>query len=442
MGLFTKQSAITSQIDVIVNLSSISNWEAVAALCETVNSKDDGAKEAGKALRKKLRLGRPQQQMNAITLIQAMVDGCGSKFKAQLATAKFAEDIEAVVVADATDVNVKIRLMERLEAWATTFSADPGLAVIPQLYYQLVKNNTPRSQTSSRGGPPSPPRAPITPEQQMRQMAQDIELARNNAHMLIEAVSFADPELEAIEENELIREFHSKCQTLQRGIQQYLSEMTEAATPNEQWLTSLLACNQELVQAFTAYNQMMERQHLSKVTKASELVDVVPKRTGDASPNGQHNPNEDLMSFVDNTGVNQGAGVGNGVSNGHTYSNGNGVANGNGKSAVSPPATKQETDPFGDTPYFVTGPADVAAAVKMGKRTDNQDKIFDASAYFRQQQLEQEQLQALKEQQRLLHLEQQQQQQQEEQGQHELLPQTSSGSSQPVASSIPVPALP
>lgn len=39
----------------------------------------------------------------------------------------------------------------------------------------------------------------------MRQMAQDIELARNNAHMLIEAVSFADPELEAIEENELIK---------------------------------------------------------------------------------------------------------------------------------------------------------------------------------------------------------------------------------------------
>lgn len=39
----------------------------------------------------------------------------------------------------------------------------------------------------------------------MRQMAQDIELARNNAHMLIEAVSFADPDLEAIEENELIQ---------------------------------------------------------------------------------------------------------------------------------------------------------------------------------------------------------------------------------------------
>ncbi|KAG0300165.1 putative actin patch assembly and actin polymerization protein [Dissophora globulifera] len=417
MGLFSKHSVIGSQIDAITGQASISNWEAVSTLCEAVNVKEDGAKEAAKALRKKLRLGRPQQQMNAITLIQAMIDGCGSKFKeagcshvssvivpiiltAQLATAKFAEDIEAVVIADATDANVKIRLMERLDDWAAVFSTDPGLVAIPQLYHNLIKSNTPRSPNASRQSAPSPPRAPITPEQQMRQMAQDIELARNNAHMLIEAVSFADPELEAIEENELIQEFHSKCLSLQRGIQQYLSEMTESANPNEQWLTSLLACNQELVQAFTAYNQMMERQHLSKVTKASELTDVVSNRSRETSPNSQHGPTNDLMSFQESDGL----GVGTG--NGYVHSNGNG----NGKSVShngSHAASPIVADPFADEPYFVTGSADVAAAVKMGKRPDNQDKIFDASAYFRQQQLEQEQLEALKNEQKMLHEQQQ-----------------------------------
>ncbi|KFH67406.1 hypothetical protein MVEG_06139 [Podila verticillata NRRL 6337] len=405
MGLFSKQTAITSQIDTITSLAAITQWDAVAALCETVNAKDDGAKEAGKALRKKLRFGRPQQQMNALTLIQAMVDGCGSKFKAQLATAKFAEDIEAVVISDATDANVKIRLMERLADWADKFVGDPGLAIIPQLYYSLVRNNTPRQLQHSRGDAPSPPRAPITPEQQMRQMAQDIELARNNAHMLTEAVSFADPDLEAIEENELIQEFHSKCQTLQRGIQQYLSEMTESANPNEQWLTSLLACNQELVQAFTAYNQMMERQHLSKVTKASQN-DIPATQPTDTKPN------QDLISFGDGAGVGVGQGHGNGYveSNGQgngnlngKHTNGTPVSNGKGSTAVLSQPAK---DPFADEPYYVTGAAEVATAVKMGKRPDNQDKIFDASAYFKQQQLEQEQLQILKDQQKALHLEQ------------------------------------
>ncbi|KAF9582798.1 TOM1-like protein 2 [Lunasporangiospora selenospora] len=410
MGLFSKQTAISSQIDVITNLASITQWEQVTALCDAVNAKDDGAKEAAKALRKKLRLGKPQQQMNAITLIQAMVEGCGSRFKAQLATDKFVEDIRAVALSESTDVNVKICLMERLEGWADAFVSDPGLAIIPQLYQALCRNNTPRSANGARSGPPSPPRAPLTPEQRMRQMAQDIELARNNAHMLVEAVSFADPEVEAVEENELIKEFHSKCLTLQRGIQQYLSEMTESPDFSEQWLTSLLACNQELVQAFTAYNQMMERQHLARVTKASQLTDA-PRS------NGKQNPApEDLISF------NDGAGVGN-----RTYQSNGGnhvlptstttaavpqttsvlasppVLTGNHNGGIT--ATESSADPFGDpTPYFVSGPNDAPSAVKLGKRTENNDMIFDASSYIRQQQAEQEQLAMLKEQQRQLHL--------------------------------------
>ncbi|KAG0012537.1 putative actin patch assembly and actin polymerization protein [Entomortierella chlamydospora] len=449
MRLFAKTSAITNQVDAITSLASITNWEEVSSLCEAVNAKEDGAKEAAKALRKKLRLGRPQQQMNAITLIQAMVDGCGSKFKGKcledgasmdtsnfitshLATTKFAEDIEAVIIADATDANVKIRLMERLEDWSATFATDPGLAIIPQLYYALVKNNSPRTQSNGRSSQQRAPQplAPMTEEQKLRQMAQDIELARNNAHMLIEAVSFADPETEAVEENELIKEFHSKCQTLQRGIQQYLSEMTESATPNEQWLTSLLACNQELVQAFTAYDQMMERQHLSKVTKVSEMTDIVPARAHPSAPKAPFDPNQDLMSFNDGVG----AGVGNGAGNGYGHSNGNGNSVGEGKrvspnhnGATNPAiAPVSAPDPFADEPYFTAGPADIAAAVKMGKRTDNQDNVFDASAFFRQQQIEQEQLEALKNSQRALY-----------EQQH-----SGSGSSQAASSTIPVSSIP
>ncbi|KAF9104013.1 hypothetical protein BGX27_010272 [Mortierella sp. AM989] len=345
-----------------------------------------------------------------------MVDGCGSKFKGKWAV---------------TDVNVKIRLMERLEDWSVTFATDPGLAIIPQLYYTLVKNNTPRSQSNGRNGSGQPrvPQAPMSEEQQLRQIAQDIELARNNAHMLTEAVSFADPETEAIEENELIKEFHSKCQTLQRGIQQYLSEMTESATPNEQWITSLLACNQELVQAFTAYDQMMERQHLNKVSRVSEMVDVVPTRSLEAPPTNPFNPNQDLMSFNDGDGV----GVGNGAGNGYAHSNGNNISPGNGKRAspnyngATNPVTSpiSPADPFTDEPFFTTGPADVSAAVKMGKRTDNQDKVFDASAFFKQQQLEQEQLQTLKNNQRALY------------EQH-----NGTGSSQAASSTIPVSPIP
>lgn len=173
--------------------------------------------------------------------------------------------------------------------------------------------------------------------------------------------------------------------------------MTESSNPNEQWLSkaeakymsvqtslacpcvllilfrhghdpsiaSLLACNQELVQAFTAYNQMMERQHLSKVTKASQNDIPVTQPT-------DTKPNQDLISFGDGAGVGVGQGIGNGFgdSNGHSngnhngkYTNGGPVSNGKG----STPAASQPTkDPFADEPYYVAGAAEVATAVKMG----------------------------------------------------------------------------
>ncbi|KAF9162580.1 putative actin patch assembly and actin polymerization protein [Actinomortierella ambigua] len=455
MGLFTKQTQITTSIEVITGQKVISDWSAVALLCEQVNAKDDGAKEAAKALRKKLRQGRPQQQMNAISVIQAMINGCGSKFKAQVSCAKFAEDIEAVAVSESTDVNVKIQLMESLEEWAAVFSTEPGLTIIPQLYNSLIRTNTPRRRNDSPNANSPPQTRLMTPEQRMRQMSQDIELARNNAHMLTEAVSFCDPDTEAIEENELIKEFYAKCITLQRGIQHYLSEMTESANPDEEWLTSLLACNQELVQAFTVYNQMMERQQLQRITRASAIATgVVPTASGTTAVEGKRrSPSPEHVGGA-YAGVGGGAaGAGYALSNGHS----------NGQQTASPTTTITTTttaatttttatpqsyqsraqtpptqpyhqqhsqhqqaqvvpssqhdvavadeNPFADEPYYVTGPPapttttttktndPVSAAVKMGKRTDNQDKVFDASAYFRQQQLEQAQIQLVKEEQ-------------------------------------------
>lgn len=128
---------------------------------------------------------------------------------------------------------------------------------------------------------------------------------------------------------------------------------------------SLLACNQELVQAFTAYNQMMERQHLNKVTKASQN-DIPATQPTDTKLT------QDLLSFGDGAGVGVGQGHGNGYVESNVQGNGNlngkntngtPVSNGKGSTAVSSQPAK---DPFADEPYYVTGAAEVATAVKMG----------------------------------------------------------------------------
>ncbi|KAF9984451.1 putative actin patch assembly and actin polymerization protein [Mortierella antarctica] len=308
----------------------------INGLCQAVNSVDGGAKEASRALRKKLRAGDSQQQMNSITVMQALIDGCGSKFKAELATIKFGLVIQQVMESKSTDHRVKGRLMERLSVWATNFSSDPSLEVIPQLYHKLSMDNVMRGVIAPIG------------EQKKMQILQDIELANNNAHMLVEAVSFADPELEAVEENALIREFQSKCLTLQRGIQIYLSELTNEITPDEKCLAALLACNEELVLALGAYNRMMEQRTLSRAMKIQQ-----------PSHSTRHEYLLRDAAAADSAGVGSGYKV--------PYSENQ---TGKGRSAHDDAPV---ADPFADDGLYVSRPTDMPS-VKDGKRPDRKDE--------------------------------------------------------------------
>ncbi|KAF9962407.1 putative actin patch assembly and actin polymerization protein [Mortierella alpina] len=359
MGIFKPDTIITPQIDILTNSPIINNWSPINGLLQAVNFIDGGAKEAARALRKKLRAGDSQQQLNSITVMQALVDGCGSKFKAELATIKFGLVIQQVMESKSTDNRVKGRLMERLSAWATTFSSDPSLEIIPQLYHKLsmdgVMRGVPTVEVLSLPQSPvsAPFMRPVAPSgeqtrQKKMQILQDIELANNNAHMLVEAVSFADPELEAVEENALIREFHSKCLTLQRGVQIYLSEETNEATADEKCLAALLACNQELVLAIGAYNSMMEQQAVSRAMKMQQ-----------SSHPTQHGYSHGNIATADGAGVGSGYKV--------SYSE---YQSGKSKSAhEETPAA----DPFADDGLYVASSADMPS-VKDGKRPDRKDE--------------------------------------------------------------------
>ncbi|KAF8950546.1 hypothetical protein BGZ46_004452 [Entomortierella lignicola] len=240
--------------------------------------------------------------MNAITVTQA-----------QMVTEKFIAALRDTLFSNATNIHVRLRLMERLHAWSVAFSRDPGLVAISKLYKNALKVH----------------------ELAARYIAilQDIELANNNAHMLVEAVSFADPEIEAVEENELIKEFHSKCITLHRGIQIYLNEMTSSATPNEKCLAALLSTNEELILALTAYNQMMERNRLSRAARISDTMNIALVQ--------EHH----IVDHLD------GAGIGSGD------------------------ATFSSSNIFEDDAYRIAESSDIAIAIKNGKRPAVSDEF-------------------------------------------------------------------
>ncbi|KAF9385903.1 hypothetical protein CPB97_004304 [Podila verticillata] len=302
------------------------------------------------ALRRRFKNGAVFQQLNSITVMQVLMDGCGSKFKAQVATQKFADVLSYLVLSAETKPYVRSRLMERLGAWAQSFSGDPGLVIIPQLYQHLSSlrlalvpiNNVALQQAFLPA--PGSERTLSFGLQKQAMIRQDIELANNNAHMLSEAVSFADPDLEAVEENDLIKEFHSKCLTLQRGIQIYLTELTDSPTPDERLMNALLAANQELVLALSAHTQMMDTRKQVRLARAGHW-----SSTNNAQPPTSDTPIHDLLVFREPTGSSS-------------------VSASSSRSASPTMAHQQVIDPFADQAYYVSGPTDVASIVKQGKQ--------------------------------------------------------------------------
>ncbi|KAF9910618.1 putative actin patch assembly and actin polymerization protein [Lobosporangium transversale] len=361
MGLFTTHSPIAVRIEIIANLAVIKNWQSVHDLCQYVNNEDNGAKEAARVLRKKLRTGTPQQQLNVISIIQSLIDGCGSKFKANLATEKFAAEISQVLISQSTNPHVKSRLMERLSVWSRAFSQDPGLAIIPQLHKQMLclgiaSNAAPNINSAAQ---PSPHPVMQSADKMVTQILQDTELAKSSAQMLIEAISFADPEIEAIEENELIKEFHSKCFTLHRGIQIYLQKAMETPHPHEECLAALLSCNEELLRAFAAHTQMLQRCQQDKLSRANSIshVGATTMHSGSIS-----NVNPSPTTHTTNSAGQNETTI---------------------KIEVDSLLSRSQdpsVDPFADDVYRVSDSSNIATAIRNGKRVDvarNSDEISE-----------------------------------------------------------------
>ncbi|KAG0364903.1 hypothetical protein BGX24_004407 [Mortierella sp. AD032] len=421
MRIFPKETDITPQIDILCAQPRFATWASLRLLCASVNSHDDGAKEAAKELRKVLRSDLPRRQMNAIIIIQGLVDGSRSRFLAQLATTKFAVDIHSVALSMTSNPQVKLCLMERLASWATACSADPSLIIIPNLYNGLVRDqvvpfydpSAPDQYPPIQPMSSSPPASPMFSAHPSRQgssnypllhfplprlgkneIIQHAQIVKNSCQMLTETVAFTDPDTVTKDDLALVREFRKKCMDLQRDTQMYLNEATSNSGFDEECLSQLLFANEDIINAIKCYNDLMEKFHLNQATAISRQDSVRVAATHitttatsvqapisldyTGSPPPTALPHQPTRTYADETHfkvlMDEGAGVGSGYSSSYSDHQGSSAFS-RGKTVVlssSPPASSTEPsfDPFADDSHYVTesNPDQVAAAIRNGKR--------------------------------------------------------------------------
>ncbi|RUP47166.1 hypothetical protein BC936DRAFT_146058 [Jimgerdemannia flammicorona] len=306
MGIFSQKVPATS---ITANIERATapdqqglDWELLIQICNVVNTTELGAKEARKLLQKKLVQGETNTKILALSMLEALFENCGPKFHAQLVAKSFIEALNTIAFSPNTDPKVHGKLIAVLQAWTTQFQSNRDLMAIPQLYASIMEqgsswtltgagansartNSIRRSTSGGSGGngqhpgqrgreyavyPPDgfqPIPQELSMEEAHMRLTSDIEVAKNNAQILSQTLSFTDPEKEDISKNELIQEFYGKSKLIQQTIQRYLEDATDPDL-----LATLLETNQELLNVFKTYDDMLEHKALAHATKVSEKV--------------------------------------------------------------------------------------------------------------------------------------------------------------------------
>ncbi|CAO3579124.1 unnamed protein product [Absidia cylindrospora] len=226
-------------------------------------------------------------QVISLEILNALSENCKEKLKDQLAAKSFGEDLELLATQKATNDDVHSKLVQCLQNWVSNFGTDPSFGAICRVH-ELVMHGVPQPTKSGRLAGnlfkpyPLPSSAATTRNEastgdhhHRRQprsdkpvdIMSDVEVAKNNAQLFSQTLSFTDPTQEDITKNELIQEFYGKCKTLQRVISGHLQTCNDS-----DMISALIAANGELVNTFKAYDDMLERRALDAATNNSRAV--------------------------------------------------------------------------------------------------------------------------------------------------------------------------
>ncbi|KAI8337183.1 hypothetical protein BC941DRAFT_426951 [Chlamydoabsidia padenii] len=292
MPLFSKKitpTQITTMLDKMFKSEQQElDWGLTFQVCELVNTSTLGAKESRKLLQKKMLADDPKTQALALEVLNALSENSVDRFKGQLAAKSFGEDLETLATQKASDDQVHSKLVQCLQNWVSHFGSDPAFGSICRVH-ELVMHGAPSMKSGGRLGgnffkpyqlpssmmtsrnTPYPHPHPTAYQQprlvKSTHIMSDVEIAKNNAQLLSQTLSFTDPIQEDITKNELIQEFYAKCKMLQRVISGHL----ETCDDSEK-ISALILANGELINSFKAYDDMLERRALDAATNNSRAV--------------------------------------------------------------------------------------------------------------------------------------------------------------------------
>ncbi|CEF60376.1 VHS domain and GAT domain and ENTH/VHS domain and VHS subgroup domain-containing protein [Strongyloides ratti] len=294
---------------------STENWGLNIEICDIINTTSDGAKDALRAIRK--RLNNEMSKNNAIvmytlTVLETCVKNCGIHFRTLVCSKEFVNELIKLIGPkfDAPQI-IQERILTLIQSWAVAFKDIPELHDVVDIYNDLKSKGVQFTDIDINQIPPidtpvasvpkifsqDKPTQPIIPisnpnippmflqstiqnyesgievsSDSLAKLRSELDVVKGNVNVFQDLLSQLPPQSANNDEKEFLNELYETLQEMHKRIVALIQVIQ-----NETVFSELLSINDEITESFEKF----ERYKNMKPNENSENVKLLQSNESD-----------------------------------------------------------------------------------------------------------------------------------------------------------------
>ncbi|GAB4833233.1 hypothetical protein Ancab_031480 [Ancistrocladus abbreviatus] len=222
------------------------DWTMNMEICDAINSDQGFAKNAMKALKKRLQHKNPRVQLLALTLLETMVKNCGDNIHFHIAEKKILDEM-IKIVKKRSDMQVRDKVLVLLDSWGEAFGGPggkhsqyyqacdelrrSGVVFPPRSFDSAPISTPPVAQPSARHHQASTGMSINSSTKLDKAIASEVEglsissmqSMRNVMELLADMLQAVNPEDQMAVKDEVIVDLADRCHANQKKLMQMLT---------------------------------------------------------------------------------------------------------------------------------------------------------------------------------------------------------------------------
>ncbi|XP_018901199.1 target of Myb1 membrane trafficking protein isoform X2 [Bemisia tabaci] len=264
------------------------DWSLNLEICDLINEREDGPKDAIKAIRKRLvqNAGKNHTVVKyTLIVLETCVKNCGKRFHVLVCNKEFVQELVKLIgPKNDPPTEIQDKVLSMIQSWTDAFKNQPEMSGVVQVYTELktkgiefpmtdldtmapiltphksvdsdipvgvVATETPKRGSAHQHVSAAPGSHMLTPEQMVK-LQSELDLVNGNMTVLNEMLTELTPGKEHPSDIQLLEELYGTCRAMQERLAELISRLA-----NDELTAELLRINDLLNNLFLRYNRFV-----------------------------------------------------------------------------------------------------------------------------------------------------------------------------------------